>query len=155
MSRHFRAKVFRKNRRTGEYLDCGWVYGDLHHEYNGSLFTLISNIDDEKIETRTYNVESTTVGQYVGIDDVNHKNIYEGDVIKMTKKDKAWHSVNEFTGVVEFDNALQYIVTHKSDWIDLANPEYQIEVVGNIHDNQEWKKVRKPVESANPDTLPF
>jgi uncharacterized phage protein (TIGR01671 family) len=162
MSRHFRAKVYRKNRRTGEYYDCGWVYGDLHHDYNGSYCTMISNICDIEMTTKTYDVESTTVGQYTGKDDITNKNIYEGDVVRMIAKNKSWHSVNGFTGVVVFDtDLLQFTVVNKSegdDFAELADKNFSLEVIANIYDKPEWKKAIKPLSKdvkADTEDLPF
>lgn len=44
-----------------------------------------------------HSVEPETVGQYVGIQDVNGKRLYEGDVVKMD-----WGTGND-TGVLYFD----------------------------------------------------
>ena len=76
----FRGKVYRRNRRTGEYFDCGWVYGDLHRHYNGSLSTMISNICDKEMETKTYDVDYLTVGQWTGLEDKNKTKIFEGNI---------------------------------------------------------------------------
>jgi uncharacterized phage protein (TIGR01671 family) len=80
------------------------------------------------------------VMQYTGLKDKNGKEIYEGDMVLMKKQHRSWHTVNELSGVVEFDNSLQYIVSHKSDWIDLANYDYELEVIGNIYETPELLK---------------
>ncbi|MBK6938563.1 MAG: hypothetical protein IPH18_18240, partial [Chitinophagaceae bacterium] len=59
----FRGRLVQRVRRfPEEYHDFGWKYGDLHHYYNGSFFTQISNIDDEQMETNTWDVVGHSVG---------------------------------------------------------------------------------------------
>ncbi len=42
----FRGRLVQRVRRfPEEYHDFGWKYGDLHHYYNGSYFTHITEID--------------------------------------------------------------------------------------------------------------
>lgn len=135
----FRGKVYRKNRRTGEYLDCGWVYGDLHHHYNGSYHTMISNIDDVEMETRTYDVESTTVGQFVGVEDSKGKKIFVGDIVaKEGYNEKEGQWVKMF--VVVFD-CTGFCLKRKDTLYSFGHIEngkcLKEYVIGNIYDSPE------------------
>lgn len=77
-------------------------------------------------------VDPETVGQFTGLTDKNDKMIFEGDVVK--GKD---HLARDFEvyGYVDHKNGSFVIVgdfmTHYR-WID-----YDLEVIGNIHDNPE------------------
>ena len=66
-----------------------WAYGDLDCS---DVYTGIN-----EGQSASTPVLEETVGQYVGIQDVNGKRLYEGDVVKMD-----WGTGNE-TGVLYFD----------------------------------------------------
>ena len=74
-----------------------------------------------------------TVGQYTGLTDINGKKIFEGDIVKC--KDYLEAKPSEFQGYIDFKNGSYVIVgdfmTHYR-WLD-----YEVEVIGNIHDNPE------------------
>lgn len=129
----FRGKVYRRNRRTGEYFDCGWVYGDLHRHYNGSLSTMISNICDKEMETKTYDVDYLTVGQWTGLEDKNKTKIFEGDRI-VTR----WVNViNSKKPITEIFYTVGDMTDYEVMW-KLQSAD-EIEVIGNVHDNPEFK----------------
>jgi hypothetical protein len=130
-NKEFRAKVYSRNRRTGEYYDCGWVYGDFYRYYNGSLNYTIAAIDADEMETKEYSVEGTTVGQWSGLYDKNKKKIFEGDRI-VTR----WvNVVNSDKPVTEIyytvTNILDFEIMYKMQCAD------EIEVIGNVHDSPE------------------
>lgn len=132
----FRGKVYRKNRRTGEYLDCGWVYGDLHHSYNGNYYTTISNIDSEKMETNDYDVDVCSVSESIGKKDKNDKLIFLGDVVK--HKGVKTLSDKDFISVVVWNekNCCYYLNCHGvlHSITDTRNHE----VIDNIYDNKDY-----------------
>ena len=105
-----------------------WVYGDLMHIYGcphihhdgGTLFKVMRE----------------TVGLYTGNIDKNEKRIFEGDIVRVHDTLPCiGDELRDFTGTVFYhDNAFVIVsedFTHYR-WID-----YEIEVIGNIHDNPE------------------
>lgn len=153
-NRIFRGKVFRKNRRTGEYLDCGWVYGDLHHAYNGSFFTMISNIDSEQMETNTYDVDLCSVSQSVGLKDKNEKDIFEGDIVKH-KFRRIWRTEEHISTVVWCQ---EYCCYYLNDGVSnhRMRDDMIYEIVGNIYENKEMSTIKKKViKNESPTDLPF
>lgn len=79
-----------------------------------------------------YQVDSTTIGQYVGLDDETGKKIFEGDIIEY------YHSLNneKVRAVVEYENY--------SGWLPFTEefgPYHEsVKIIGNIHDNPELLK---------------
>lgn len=79
-----------------------------------------------------YMVDPKTVGQYTGLLDKNGKKIFEGDIVKGV--DRMYEDL-QLHGYVGYENGsfviVGDIITHYR-WID-----YEVEVIGNIHDNPE------------------
>ena len=86
-------------------------------------------------------VDPSTVGQYIGMDDCNGKRIYEGDVIKFADgyTDRSGDSVETVGfGAVCYDNEcpMFYITDRTSiEMQDLWECTDVTEIIGNIHDN--------------------
>lgn len=77
-----------------------------------------------------YEKESFDIMQYTGMKDKNGKEIYEGDIVKAKSSDG-----REFVGHVMFGDGSFFIKNDTSSnyrWID-----YEVEVIGNIHENPE------------------
>ena len=88
--------------------------------------------------TYSKNVETSTIGQYTGLTDNNGTKIFEGDIVK--GKDHLEKDL-EVYGFIDHKNGSFVIVgdfmTHYR-WLD-----YDVEVIGNIHDNPELLKERE------------
>lgn len=109
--------------------DSYWAYG------------LLVNDDPPEIECDDgdiYRVNDNTVGQYTGLEDADGREIYEGDIVKATLKDKSFvkrfHMDGTVTGKISFDGAW-WIGERNALWRLLRY--YELTVIGNIHDNPE------------------
>ena len=71
----YRAKSLEKD-NLGE-----WVYGDLVHHNEEAFYILPQNREYSELYTHGILVDENTIGQFIGIYDVNRKEVYEGDII--------------------------------------------------------------------------
>ena len=80
-------------------------------------------------------VEPDTVGQYIGMDDDDGEEIYEGDILHV--KDKYDY---EFEGVVCFDNYYRHAfgILDKERFWNSFNEMNSLLKIANIHDNPEF-----------------
>ena len=109
--------------------DHHWHKNGIHKDWialgasaNGGWFALHNK----------YAVKAETVGQYTGLTDKNGKKIFEGDIVQ--GKDRLEKHLEVF-GYIDHKNGSFVItgdfMTHYR-WLD-----YEVEVIGNIHDNHE------------------
>lgn len=154
-----------QTRRKGEYLinmagdkrDSNWVYGGIFPQNNDGDFAVIYQ-QESNIEKRT--VYADTVGQYIGKEDKNGKEIYEGDIVKIHQflfdgdeyekeiivsieymNETACFGANllqaeeikRYMGYTEEDT--EKVVIPLNDFCGLH--EESFEVIGNIFDNPE------------------
>lgn len=110
----------------GKDINGQWVYGWLWQSVKGTYF--ITN------GSETNMVNPDTAGQQVmGVKDIHSKDIFEGDVIQCKQffyKDPllvVWNEVESRFSVMSSDG-------HK--FTRLPNEENDMEVLGNIYDNQ-------------------
>ena len=109
----------------GKRIDNGeWVEGDFVHLPHGVVILAngYANIDPE------------TVGQYTGLTDKNGVKIFEGDVLTLDGEDGFF--------VLEFqEDTARFVMSGDSMVVDFDNFwSYEVEVIGNIHDNPELSK---------------
>lgn len=129
----------------GKRFDNGkWVYGDLLYlNTKPHVFTGSEAFEQDEFITSLHSCEMCevipeTVSQYTRLTDKNGQEIYEGDILKFADKG------NTFTAAVEwnYENGVWCITFEYRVYVD-GKPlgewlyEYDIEVIGNIHDNPE------------------
>lgn len=137
---------------NGEWIKGEWVYGypvidtgDCSLKAEGKCFcphdgTSIFFWDDDFHEYTDCNIIPETLGQYTGLTDKNGNKIFEGDILKRKHKEIINHSQNMEVKFVSEKACFAAVdigggnVTFISDYI---NCKYEIEVIGNIHDNPE------------------
>ena len=81
-------------------------------------------------------VDPKTVGQFTGLKDVNGKDIYEGDLVRLTD------DLEDPIYKVIFDEAKFEII---GGWVcyDLGEDFMDCEVIGNVHENPELLEADK------------
>ena len=80
-----------------------------------------------------------TVGQYTGVRDKNGVRVFEGDIVRTQFGRLVRIEYRAVGGFVGFDmTAIE--CKHECPWSDTAWCSYNIEVVGNIHDNPEMAR---------------
>lgn len=148
VTRKFRGK--RKD--NGEWVK-GFYVESKYYE-GGDLYRIIpENVQycDYEGYYIEYDVDPVTVGQYIGICDINETEIFEGDIIKThyANAQKAdfietvvFHN-GKFCGFYENNGCKQWAtlydgVPHLA--IDKSVYMDSVEIIGNIHDNPELLK---------------
>lgn len=115
----------------GKRVDNGeWIQGyPCHYGWIGKEKDYI--IPDYASALYTAEVDPETVGQYIGIEDENGRQICDGDIV--------WCEADEEYGRVEWDKDTARFVVRFSTFIADFDNLYgdEIEIVGNAYDNPE------------------
>jgi uncharacterized phage protein (TIGR01671 family) len=150
----FRAKIKAKDFRVklamaGKPKNEGeWTYGEVH------LQSTIPHIHEGMDK---YPIDVDTIGQYTGLKDINGKEIYEGDILRVHVLVRDYDFSDEFwrVGFIKFVlgkfvlvNCTNYAtsdLTIKHDFspcktAQCTYPKYRSEIIGNIYDNPELLK---------------
>ena len=121
---------------TGE-----WVDGLIVKTNNCSVF-IVNEADEygcgiciqESSLDKNYEVDPSTVGQFTGLTDSNGDKIFEGDIVECARED-------EPLKVEWCEDTARFILSASTFCCDFDNYwGYEMEVIGNIHDNTELLK---------------
>lgn len=96
----------------------------------------LNNYDLPCVSLEKYKVIPETVGDYVGLPDINGKRIFTEDIVRVTIKGKhTVCTVNYADTVAQFQLWQINTIPHTAMALNLGN--YEEEIIGNIHDNPE------------------
>lgn len=104
-----------------------WVQGSLIKD--GSYCSIVSDIKDWGLEQSL--VDPVSIGLYSGLDDVNGKPIFEGDVISVCANRQIYRNT------VRFDNGAFRVwqnPTHCQPLTRQVISKYRVQVVGSVYD---------------------
>lgn len=86
-------------------------------------------------------IDSATVGQYTGLTDKNGVKIFEGDIVHITGNQavEEWKDIDYNAQIVFLDGGFCAIdgtvEEHSTLHYALARMDFELEVIGNVHDN--------------------
>lgn len=109
-----------KDKLSGE-----WYYGNLYDRD-----TLGRTHISAPFRT-CYRIDPNTVGEFTGLYDRTYKEIYEGDIVKVTSE-----AITYMARVIFMGGCFCLIARDKGRTFDGLDTE-EIEIVGNAHDNPE------------------
>jgi uncharacterized phage protein (TIGR01671 family) len=115
----------------GKHIVTGeWLYGS-HFDDGGEQYILPNNILDIDEYEDKYEVDPATVGQFTGLEDMNGNRIFEGDVVSGTDT-LARMNIHGYVSHSDASFVIIGELFRHYRWMD-----YDVEVIGNIHDNPE------------------
>lgn len=132
-----------KRRRNGEWLKGYLLYDDLS---DVAAIVRYVNLDGNVCDLSEVNISEVvpeTVGQYTGLTDKNGRKIFEGDICKFSYpviNGYCTGVVNYFLGSFVVDSDFENL-EFSLEQLVIEDEEFNVEVIGNIHDNPELLSV--------------
>lgn len=138
--------IFRGKRiDNGEWVE-GFYYSKRHRHRDGAFFGVVEHVISMGIieisgaygecsKNIEYKIIPETIGQFIGLTDANGEKIFEGDIVDCARED-------EPLKVEWCEDSARFILSASTFCCDFDNYwGYEVEVIGNIYDNQElWKE---------------
>ncbi|MBO5217491.1 MAG: hypothetical protein J6B41_07090 [Alistipes sp.] len=115
----------------GRNIKGEWLYGDLINDNINNTPTAFIFPPDAPNSYDRYLVNPNTVGQFIGLYDINDKEIYFGDIVRNKYGD---------IGKIVWFHDCSIRVDCGGDDIHFMDPDLGLEVIGNIFDNPELIK---------------
>ena len=136
----FRGLDKRYNKAAGHEYNV-WRHGSLI-EYSSGQAAIVAKADRYGHGEFTNEVVPETAGQYTGLDDKNGVSIFEGDVVTASWYDYEEPREDTFGEVIFNEGWCSYCIWNEAENVmsemnGQGAYEWEIEVIGNIHDNPE------------------
>lgn len=126
----------KRNFARQEYVPEGqWVYGEPH-----TIDCPTPHI--HTIDVGKQPIDKETIGQFTGMADINDRQIYEGDIVRVRV------SNDRFKKNPRFRNGVVTFCKYDGGWTNGCYFRFlpqRMEVIGNIHDNPELMEGGKDV----------
>ena len=125
------------------YKNGDWVYGLWTNVENYAGFSEMTNTSG----VSGIEVDKNTVGQFTGLTDKNGKKVFEGDIVRILGNQDVedWKNVDYNALIAFLDGGFcaidGTIEEHGFRRYALARMDFDLEVIGNIHDNPELLEV--------------
>lgn len=117
-----------------------WVYGMTIS--NGTIKRKINNIFFEVAENKWVGVLPETIGQYTGLKDKNGKEIYEGDILRLTGSTsnlavEVVYNEEDTSFILKLTSINEVGARTLGSWLSLG---YECAIIGNVYDNPKMVK---------------